>query len=88
MISQIKTILRGKNKQPPGVDDQKVIPTDQMPKSAAAPETTVKQQNFQAGTPASEAAATRFLEQERQRKRQMPSYPGLDRFDLVEKLGE
>ncbi|ORY99469.1 kinase-like domain-containing protein [Syncephalastrum racemosum] len=89
MISQIKTILRGKNKQASGMDDQKVtVTTDQVPRSSVAPEGTIKQTNFQAGTPASEAAATRFLEQERQRKKQMPFYPGLERFDLVEKLGE
>lgn len=35
-----------------------------------------------------ELAAARFLEQERLRKRTIPTYPGLERYEALEKLGE
>lgn len=32
--------------------------------------------------------ATRIVQEEKQRKTIMPQYPGLERFDIIEKIGE
>jgi hypothetical protein len=32
--------------------------------------------------------ATRIVEEENERKNQMPQYPGLERFEIIEKIGE
>lgn len=52
--------------------------TRQVKEAAAAPATTKNTQ----------VAAEKYIEHERQRKQQLPVYPGLERFDIIEKLGE
>lgn len=32
--------------------------------------------------------ATRIVQEEKQRKNVLPQYPGLERFDITEKIGE
>lgn len=52
-----------------------------------APATTRTNEVPKNSTP-SEVAAAKYFEQERQRKQQLPVYPGLERFEISEKLGE
>ncbi|KAF9379261.1 hypothetical protein BGX21_002678 [Mortierella sp. AD011] len=99
-LEQFKNFIRhgksGKDMKPRDTSQQSSKPRSQANSRNASPtrnavdfsNSTTKQDPVNANYNTNTEAASRIVAEERQQKSKMPTYPGLERYKLIEKMGD